>query len=165
MKEEWRPVKDFEGLYEVSSFGKVRSVVKSKILKPFFGGTPGKMYPKVTLCNNGHQRDVKVHVLVLETFIGPRPPGYESRHLNGDRSDSSLTNLAWGTHAENNEDAMKHGMIRLGERHQRAKLTAEDVKEIRRLTGVSLSKLGRKFGVSPQHISKLKKRLVWAFLP
>lgn len=63
----------------------------------------------VYLTRNSKKMTAKVHQLVLEAFVGPRPEGMVTRHLNGDPSDNRLTNLAWGTHAENNADTVQHG--------------------------------------------------------
>lgn len=53
--------------------------------------------------------DAYVHHLIAETFIGPRPDGMEVRHLNGDKLDNRVENLAYGTHAENVGDTLRHG--------------------------------------------------------
>ena len=92
-----------------------------------------------------------VHRLVLEAFVGPCPDGMECRHLDGNPGNNRLDNLAWGTRAENQQDAIRHGaaycvrpeniermhtLIRKyppvkGEKHHRAKLTDEQVEIIR----------------------------------
>ena len=53
-----------------------------------------------------------VHVLVLETFYGPRPEGYVARHLDGNPGNNHPGNLAWGTFSENNHDSVRHGTHR-----------------------------------------------------
>lgn len=105
-EEQWRPVVGFAG-YEVSSEGWVRSFVRS---------TPRVM--AATPSGDGHLRvhiggrsgsNRLIHQLVLEAFVGPRPLGYVTRHLNGDPTDNRVENLAWGTQSENNYDAVRHG--------------------------------------------------------
>lgn len=51
----------------------------------------------------------RVHLLVLEAFVGPCPPGLEGCHTNGDGLDNKLTNLRWDTHAANMQDRLRHG--------------------------------------------------------
>lgn len=113
MSEEWRPVVGWERLYEVSDAGQVRSVPRGGK-----GGTRGRTlrqpssgggYRQVTL-SNGKRVTGHVHRLVAEAFLGPAPSSsYEVRHLDGDPSNNTRTNLAWGTGAENWEDRRRHG--------------------------------------------------------
>ena len=117
--EEWRPVVGYEGLYEISDQGRVRSVphevrssdgrriwVSGKIRKP---QPQHHGHLKIQLLRNGHQESVHVHTLVLTGFVGPRPDGMCCRHLNGVSSDNRLENLAWGTYSENKFDQVRHG--------------------------------------------------------
>lgn len=130
---------DWEGLYEVSSAGRVRSVRRKIILKSGDSGHCG--HQAVVLSDSPRRVKRYVHHLVLEAFLGPRPPGMVSRHLNGDSSDNSAPNLRWGTHEENYADQRRHGTANMGERNGRAKLTRSDVLSIRRLrsTGYTAS--------------------------
>lgn len=93
--------------YEASSLGRIRR--DGKILKPA-GGTRHNRYHQVTLYPTGDPTQVQhVHVLVLLAFQGPRPRGYQSRHLDGNRFNNRADNLRWGTREENLADARKHG--------------------------------------------------------
>jgi hypothetical protein len=76
------------------------------------------------------------HVLILETFVGPRPVGMETRHLNGIRSDNRLENLKWGTRAENLADRYRHGTVLQRENHPGAKLSESDVAYIHSQRGI-----------------------------
>lgn len=92
--------------YQVNEMGQVRGR-RGWILSP---GDNGNGYLYVCLRPNGGVPVCRyVHHLVLETFIGPRPDGQQTRHLNGDRGDNRLSNLAWGTAAENAADKVRHG--------------------------------------------------------
>lgn len=117
MSEKWRPVVGFEGAYEVSALGNVRSVArvvtkaargvahyKGKLLKP---GIASSGYPSVVLGRAGGTHNV--HVLVATAFIGPCPAGYEVRHKDGTRSNPNLDNLEYGSRLDNISDAQKHG--------------------------------------------------------
>lgn len=116
--EEWRPIPCYEGRYSVSDQGKVRSedriiVTASGIQKRARGRIlVQKSYDVAghTRVNIGRERTRTVHSLVLEAFIGPRPTGAVTRHLNGVASDNRLENLTWGTQSENALDTVKHGM-------------------------------------------------------
>ena len=116
----WRWVPGYEGYYQVSVFGNVRSVDRrvvhetgfvqnrrGKILNLVPLGTDG--YLCVRLSKDGHAVTRKVHQLVLEAFVGPRPPGYEARHLDGNNMDNRAPKLAWGTPKQNVQDTLCHG--------------------------------------------------------
>ena len=104
----------------------------------------------------GRRRRGRIANLLLDAFVGPRPAGQECRHLDGDRSNDSLENLAWGTSAENTEDQRRHGTLIGGERHGMAKLTNADVDKIRRMAGtMTQRKIGEIFGVSQCHVSDI----------
>jgi len=88
MEEEWRPVKDWEGLYEVSSEGRIRNM-DGKILKPI---TDQNGFCRVKLYRKYHP----VHQLVAEAFIGERPgKGFCARHKDGKRQNNRADNLEW----------------------------------------------------------------------
>lgn len=118
--EVWKPVVGYEGLYEVSDQGNVRSLFragvarngtnywsKGRMMKP----SPDKWgHLQVGLNNNTSPKVRRVHNLVMEAFVGPRPEGMETRHLNGIPSDNRLSNLTYGTRSENRMDMVKHGV-------------------------------------------------------
>lgn len=140
--EEWRPVADFP--YEVSSEGRVRRTAggsnnakPGRILK---GYTDKDGYTVVRLSRDGQVRDRKVHRLVCEAFHGPSHLP-EVRHLDGNPANNRPSNLAWGTQAQNAADRAQHGRTVRGEKSRRAKLTDEQVTEIREAH--TLVRLGR----------------------
>lgn len=105
---EWREVPGFPG-YEVSDQGQVRSFrryVVPRLLKP--GETIWGHLLVVLQRDGGHTRHI--HRLVLESFVGLRPPGMETRHLDGNPKNNRLTNLRWGTRSENSLDRVRHGV-------------------------------------------------------
>jgi hypothetical protein len=141
MTERWLPVAGFEG-YEVSDLGNVRSPYR--VLKPS-RLTPRSDYRVATL--RGQVKRL-VHHLVLEAFVGPCPAGQQARHLNDMGEDNRLVNLAWGTLADNRDDARKNGFLR--SRHSSAKADEIDVVAVREAhaNGVSLKKLSRQHKTS-----------------
>ena len=118
--EEWRPILGWEGKYEVSNLGNVRSLprvvqrsdgetrrLSGRMLRP--GTSKGRdKYLRVGLCRNGELCMHKVHLLVAEAFIGPRPDGLVCRHLNDDPADNRVENLRWGTVSENQYDSVRN---------------------------------------------------------
>ena len=120
--EQWRPVAGWEGFYEVSNQGRVRSldrVVQTTagprryLGKPLRTGVNRHGYPMVHLSAAGRTgKTAKVHRLVLEAFTGPGPAGMEACHNNGDRTDARLANPRWDTPSANQHDRRLHGTDR-----------------------------------------------------
>lgn len=78
-------------------------------------------YPSVRLSLDGKRSRYLVHKLVAQNYLPPRPSvAHEIRHLNGDRSDNRVENLAWGTRKENALDREMHGRTSRGEKHSAA---------------------------------------------
>lgn len=78
------------------------------------------------------KRRAFIHTLVLETFTSPCPSGMECRHLDGDKTNNHVSNLAWGTRAENSHDKISHGTSNHGQRNHRSKLIDDDIRQIRK---------------------------------
>ena len=98
----WKPILNYEGLYEVSDLGRVRNK-KGHILKDRYK-TPMR-YRCVVL----NKKEKSISSLVLETFVLPRPHKMVVRHLNGNAQDDRLCNLTWGTQSDNIFDKIQHG--------------------------------------------------------
>jgi len=169
---EIRPIAGFPGYY-VSRSGVIYSRRRKgamRVLNPF--ATP-KGYLLVRPCCCGHARTRRVHRLVLEAFVGPRPKGHECDHINGIRDDNRAENLRWATPKENVKNAIDRnggkswmcGHKRTqGERCGSAKLTDEKVREIRRAyaaDGVTQQALADRYGVSQITISDVVRRKKW----
>lgn len=114
--ERWLPVVGYEGAYEVSDRGRVRSLDRRDRLDRMWHGTmltPSSKgnapHLKVELSGRGRRVTRLVHHLVLEAFVGPRPMGMETRHLDGDATNNDISNIRWGTRGENNLDRVAHG--------------------------------------------------------
>lgn len=119
-QEQWKPVVGYEGIYEVSDQGRVRSLGFD------FIGSGGRRFRRkgkvlagsrslngrisIGLSRQGEKLHSRyVHHLVLEAFLGPCPPGNECCHWNDDPSDNRLKNLRWGTRSENVHDQVRNG--------------------------------------------------------
>jgi HNH endonuclease/NUMOD4 motif len=106
---DWAEVEGFSN-YFVSSTGHVWSRPRTTTKGGLLALTPtAKGYMSVTLTREGKSRNVLVHHLVLLAFVGPRPVGLETRHLDGNAGNNRRENLAWGTSSENEYDEVNHG--------------------------------------------------------
>lgn len=118
MTEEWRSVSGYEGVYEVSDMGRVKSLARSvphpkgvawkqeRILRPIRHKSG---HVSVIFSVNGERKKMAVHRLVLEAFVGPAPAGLWGRHWDDDPTNNSVSNLRWGTPAQNTEDSVRNG--------------------------------------------------------
>lgn len=169
--EAWRPVPGYEGRYDVSSEGRVRSLwirgksysharEEPKVLK---ARPNGAGYPTVHLCNDEGQRTCYVHELVLSAFVGPRPAGYDASHINGNRADNCVVNLCWEPHKDNNDRRRGHGTSNEGEGHPQVILTADKVVEIRHryAAGETAPSLAKEFSVKRNTIYGIVKGTNW----
>lgn len=170
----WRDIPGFEGSYQVSSLGRVKSLARTiarvggkgdmHLKEKFLKVHPNSdNYPIVGMNLNGKRFSDAVHRLVLLAFVGPRPPGMEARHLNGKRGDPRLINLEYGTPKQNASDKREHGTLACGSRSGMSKLTSEQVEEIRDLLseGYSQSAVAAKFGVTQPAICHINTGHTW----
>lgn len=177
MKEVWKPVVGWKGLYEVSSLGRVRSLprrikqsngvvihIKGKILKTPVGNHG---YPRCGFFRRGRGVIVSVHVIVALSFHGKCPAGQEVRHRDGKKKNNRDSNLKYGTRADNEADKVRHGTSNRGERSGSAILKRDQVIEIRRrysTENISQKNLGSQYGVSENAIHHIVNRSTWAWL-
>jgi hypothetical protein len=174
--EVWKDVVGYEGFYEVSSAGAIRSTSRTvqnstspgdfrrheaRVLKPWL---TVHGYPCVSLSMYGVVKRFTVHKLVAAAFIGPRPPRMEVCHLDGNRANPAAANLRYDTRSNNHADKVGHGTHRRGERHPLARLTARDVEEIRKDTRPQHI-IGAQYGVRQGQISRIKSGTRWRMAP
>ena len=160
MTELWKPVPDFEGLYEVSSEGNVRNA-NGKVLKvrPSNCG-----YSRVALSKKCAYTHLSVHRLVLTAFLGQPFPQAECRHLDGNRTNNRLDNLSWGTKLENAQDRINHGRQVRGSQVSLAKLNERKVQIIKWLLAsgtMTQQKIASLFGVAQTKISAIRTGQAW----
>lgn len=172
--EEWLAVLGYEGLYEVSNLGRVRTIARINVykngrshLQPGMLLRPrlsNKGYLRVGLWKDGRSRGHSVHVLVAAAFVGPRPPGLTVDHNDGNRLNNLFSNLEYITPKEQIARAIARGTRDFqGEKHPGAKLTEKDVIEIRRLglEGMTKTDIGDLFGVTRHMIARILNGKNW----
>lgn len=165
---EYRDIPGFPG-YRVGSDGSVWSCrVHGGIRPPWRLLCPGNRkgdvsYLVVNLWRQGKGYMRYVHRLVLTAFRGPGQPGAVACHVDGNSLNNRVDNLRWGSRKENEADKDRHGRRRRGEKHQNAKLTLNNVRDIRRLRGegIPASAVAKRFGVSRRHIGKILQGATW----
>lgn len=170
--ERWLAVAGYQGLYEISDLGRVRSFhvgpsgKRGGLLRP----APTGVHPHlcVVLCKDGEHRTRLVHQLVLEAFVGPRPNGLESLHGPGGAFDNRLVNLSWGSKSQNNgADKVRDGTTGRGDRAWKVKLTEADVAECRRryVAGETFVQIASAYGLSRQGMASAIRGTNWSWLP
>lgn len=165
--EEWRAVEGFEGEYEVSNFGRVRSLFRimesgrhraGKILKQ----SQSNGYPFVGLVrSNCMQKVVRVHALVAHAFLGEKPKGLVINHIDHDKTNNHVSNLEYVTQKENIRHAARNGRMGL--------LGVEEVQAIRSLVardpGFDLDLLAHRLGVGVYTIRAIVDARQYALIP
>lgn len=162
MDEIWRDIPGFEGAYQASSLGRIRSLdrvqervskrignykvnLKGQILKPSVNKDG---YESVRL--KGKKYDV--HVLIAITFIGIRPTKQDIRHLDGNPQNNRVDNLAYGTRKQNILDVFRNG-----EKWKTFDLaTVNRIRQILDTGLMTLAEIARAFQVSPRTISNIR---------
>lgn len=171
--EEWKDIPGYEGRYQASTHGRIRSVdryvsgVNHYTGNPFLRRITSKVLRPGRYCKSGHvsvvlgrgTNGIPVHQLVMLTYCGKPPKGMEILHSNGDPTDNRLVNLRYGTRTENILDVYRQG-------GRWRKLSIPDVQEIRLglNAGISGAELARRYKVSPTTISNIKKGKIYGWL-
>lgn len=164
----WRPVLGYEGLYEVSNYGRVKSLTRITLGKHgrycTFYGRMLKQRPSTTckylitdLCKNGKRIHFLTHILVAKAFLGDYQ-GLEVNHKNGNIYDNHLSNLEVISHYENIQHSIQMGLKRdCGEKHVHAKITNNQAQLIRKrvANGEKQKDIAIELGVSKQLINSV----------
>lgn len=179
----WKTIPEYEGLYLISTLGKVKRLKprNRKSFKPNYLLTPyngSHGYLIVALIKDKKVRTFTIHRLMAITFFGPRPEGYHVNHKDANKWNNKLSNLEYVTHAENIAHAKKLGLFPRGEDHwmfkkphripkgeqiARAIFTSEQIRDIkaRIARGEKRKEIANRYGVAPTYISQIKHGKVW----
>lgn len=165
MREKWKTIKGYRGLYKVSNRGRVL-YIKTNTIKHSYLNRQG--YHQITLFKNGVKKSFKLHRLVAQAFI-PNPLNKPFiNHIDGDKDNNRVCNLEWVTSAENNRHAIEHG---LNDCNQRKVAYYENGKLVHLFD--SLTQAGKFFGVgrntiharinSCKHVAEKLKDKEWKY--
>ena len=161
MNEAWAPVPGFPN-YEVSDKGRVRSRARSSSWRTLKACANGRGYLLVQLFRDGKFRSAHVHRLVAEVFLGRQGPHLQVAHLDGNKVNNCLANLAWVSPAKNSAHKVAHGTAQRGEQSGRAKLTDEAVRWIRSRRGeLSQTAMASALGLSISAVNQAQLGRTW----
>ena len=179
MVEIWKSIDGYEGLYEVSSFGRVRSVdrvveqvrndgrviphaYKGRVLTPRRNKLHG--YLEVNLCKRGHHyKTCRVHRLVATAFL-ENPNSYSDvNHIDEDKNNNSVSNLEWCDRYYNTHYGTRNDRLRTIFRKRNAKISTEDVAKIKLLrdNGTCVREIERMFGISNSQVYRILNNENW----
>lgn len=166
----WADIPGWETRYQISENGDVRSkdmqvgakgggkaVRKGRVLAPV---RKNNGYLCVTLTDGVNRPQIAIHRLVARAFIGECPIGLHVLHGDGNKENNCVSNLRYGTPAENHEDTKRHGRRRLGERNPVSKLDTEAVLHIRE-SSRACAELAKMYEITAAHVSAIRRRRVW----
>jgi len=171
----WKDIVGYEGYYQVSNYGRIRTL--DKISKNRWGEylKRGKMrklyltkhgYVQMDLSKFGRKKSFKVHRLLAIAFI-PNPENKRCvNHIDGNKTNNHIDNLEWVTDSENVIHGFKIGLITrpLGQDHHGSKLTDKDVLYIRSEKSISNVEIAKKYGLCRSTIIKIKSRILWSHI-
>lgn len=168
--ESWVEVPGYEGLYRISTYGRVfsypRQGAHGGFKKAHISTSDGYWYVNLHSVEKG-ARLWALHILVARAFIGEPPEKHEVSHEDGDRTNPRLSNLKYRTRKDNISLTEVHGTKLLGERTNSVVLTDVQVLEIKKLTPMPYDKdlgyaaIARRYGVDPQTIADIFKGKHW----
>lgn len=177
----WMDIKDYEGIYQISNHGRVKSLARvftknvTKRKEIMTVSMPEmirvnsiKHYPQISLWRNGKAKWITIHRLVAMHFVhNPDPENYNCvLHKDDNPQNPHWSNLTWGTQSQNILDCVKKGRGFNGIRNGNSKLSEANVHEIRKMLndGITSRKIGKKFGVSKLPILSIKNNKTWQHL-
>lgn len=161
------PIPGTDGKYVADSEGNVYGPKgKRRPVRMFSKSGPnaGQCHSRVSMWVGGRHRNLSVHRAVFAAFHGEIPDGLLVRHTDGDSQNNALANLAVGTQADNIADRRRHGRGMAGSANPAARLTTEDVTELRAwhaTGGVTYAEIASWYGVSAQTVGRAVRGQSW----
>lgn len=182
-EEVWRDISGFEGLYQVSNLGRIKTLITERYINRWGGyyikqdpkimklslytKIKSKMYYRIQLCKGKRYFHFTVHRLVADAFIPNPEEKPQVNHIDGNKLNNHVSNLEWVTDDENKKHAKRSGMIWRGHSINTSKLEEDQVIEIRRLfdTGnYTKTDIAKMFKISVPATSSILKRENWGWL-
>ena len=158
-KEIWKDIPNYEGLYQVSNLGRVKSLKldKERVLKP---GLNSQGYHSVALYEDGVRKTNSVHRLVMLAFADESD--LQVNHINGIKTDNRLENLEYCTNAENHRHAADIGLKAKGEKQGHSKLTEDQAKAIKYgHQGMTHRGIAKIYGIANTQVSAIRSGKTW----
>lgn len=151
MNEIWKDIEGYEGLYQVSNFGRVKRVTTGRILK---GGKDRGGYLRITLCKNGVTSTKTIHRLVAQAFI-PNPENKpEVNHIDENKTNNNVLNLDWMTAKENINHGTHNERV---SKTQSIPIIATNIKTDESKEFYGANECARQLGVHQSHITNVLK--------
>lgn len=170
MIEEWKPISGYEGIFSVSSLGRIRNECVKRgnqyVGKIRIGKKHKDNYLSIRMCHNYKVNIFRIHNLVAKAFIGERPENYVVNHKDGDKANNKLENLEYLSRSQNAYHAVK--MNRWpdcrGSKHYASRFKDEDIKNIRDLykKGEKQKSIAIKFNTNQCYISQIVNNKRWS---
>lgn len=162
----WRTVRVSVG-YEVSDLGRVRNSRTLRVLA-LSPNEYGYLYVSLPRSDE-HSGRVRVHSIVADAFIGPRPDRHEVNHIDGDKTNNAVANLEYVTSGENKRHAYTTGLRsatrHAGETNGHASLSVAAIQQIRAMRGVVPGvALAKRYGINKSTVSKIQNGRRWAHI-
>ncbi len=169
----WKDIKGYEGLYQISNLGRVKSLAREKkngvnskqnipeIILNIYDN--GKGYKRTNLCKNNIIKSNYIHRLVAEAFILNSKNEREVNHKDGNKANNNVTNLEWCNRKENVLHSCINNLVPKGNLHYNSKLTNEQIIQIRNDNRVQKI-IANDYGITQTVVSAIKLRKTWKHL-
>lgn len=170
-EKEWRSIPSLNNRYEVTPYGQIRNAKTKRILHQYLN-IHGYFALQVKIAPN-KKKNISVHRVVAEVFIGRCPEGYVVNHKDGNKQNNHVSNLEYVTPSQNNQHALDNGLRHpanmkkyspKGEQHYRAKITKEIVYEILKIrdeTGYGCRRIAKILGISYGTVDAILRGKTW----
>lgn len=156
----WKAVDGYEGLYEVSNLGRVKGLLRGKILSPKINCKTG--YLEVNLYSRGKPKTYSVHRLVAIAFIPCGDVALEINHIDENKSNNRVNNLEWCTRYYNTNYGKRNDKLCEHMRKTRSKVSTKDVEKIKLLRdNKSVREIAHMFGISDSQVYRILKGVNW----
>lgn len=165
-QEIWKPCNLYEN-YLISNFGNIKHIKRNKNLKYSLSNYKGNGYPQVKIYLGSKLTCVKIHKLVMLSFkLEEHFDGAVVNHIDGNKLNNNLDNLEWCTASENQKHAYKNNLLNIkkGTDHNKTKLNANQVKEIRtsyKKNELSMKEMSKKYNISYENIRAIVLNKIW----